>query len=402
MKRIEKDNDTLANLTGQSLRLEPTRQKRNNPTPEFERVRMQAESLYRVLKKNLCCSCQSPHNASLRLESRTSSQKTGEGTTLRFKIVFSLDISYPAGKAIAWKRRETEIESCEIRQEAETVTKVILTDSHSNPISPKTIKKGVKFGPEPVILQPPPYSATELAEINDLCLAFGNYKGTETCLGFILDEKLMRHHIYPVTQSPAHQESPNATTLHKRLTSPHTPKTKLRRKESLQLALTLAASVLQLHQTPWLSERWSTHDILFLEGSTGPHISRSFQASAPPTDAADPPKSLPIVRNQTIFALGVILIELCLGTSLASLRTDEDVSPDEQLTDYMTARRLISEVYDEGGGRYGDAVRRCVHCEFDQRKASLDVEAFRTSFFQGVVVPLEEDCMDFGSSMNAM
>jgi hypothetical protein len=30
----------------------------------------------------------------------------------------------------------------------------------------------------------------------------------------------------------------------------------------------------------------------------------------------------------------------------------------------------------------GDAVRRCVHCEFDQRKASLDMEALGSPFIR--------------------
>jgi hypothetical protein len=170
------------------------------------------------------------------------------------------------------------------------------------------------------------------------------------------------------------------------------------------LALTLASSVLQLHKTPWLNERWGKDDILFLEGSNGPFVSKSFLPIGTQIQqiSAAPFKSLPIVRNETIFALGVVLIELCLGSALENMRSIEDLGEDgaaNSLTDYMTARRLVSEVYDEGGGRYGDAVRRCIHCEFDQRKASLDVEAFRQSFYQGVIQPLEDDWTDF-CSMN--
>jgi hypothetical protein len=83
------------------------------------------------------------------------------------------------------------------------------------------------------------------------------------------------------------------------------------------------------------------------------------------------------------------------------MREEEDLGDDglpNSLTDYMTARRLVNEVYDEGGGRYGDAVRRCINCEFDQRNESLDVEAFRQSFYQGVVHPLEDDWVDFSST----
>lgn len=48
-----------------------------------------------------------------------------------------------------------------------------------------------------------------------------------------------------------------------------------------------------------------------------------------------------------------------------------------------------------GGGRYGDAVRRCVNCEFDQKKPSFEVESFREAFYKGAIQPLEEDLADF-------
>ena len=168
----------------------------------------------------------------------------------------------------------------------------------------------------------------------------------------------------------------------------------------MKLSLILSSSVLQLHKTPWLSEKWGKNDILFLEGTSGTYVSSFLSASkVPPQDLSTPSKALPVVRNQTIFALGVILIELCLGAALESMRNSEDLGDDgnpNALTDYMTASRLVNEVYDEGGGRYGDAVRRCINCEFDQRKASLEVEC-RKSSYQGVIQPLEDDWANFCS-----
>jgi hypothetical protein len=400
MKRVDKDNGILANLTHQSLRLEPARQRRTTRgVPEFDRIRSQAESLYRVLKKNLCCSCNNSHHANLRLEARISPDNPDVGNKLRFRMVFSFDTTDPAGSQVLWKLRETEIETLEIQEQIDALTKGLPLPS---PFPSPGIKKGVTWAVEPpgTPSPPPPYLEPTTTQINDLCLAFQDYTGTDGCLGYILDEKRMRHHIYPIS-SPMDQTSRMATSLYTRLTGPRTSVAKLTRKERLQLALTLSASVLQLHKTPWLNERWTINDIQFLSGNPNPYISHTFQGNHPEDDTvSDTTKSLPIVRNETLFALGVSLIELCLGSSLASFRTDEDLSPDPQLTNFMTARRLISDVYDEGGGRYGDAVRRCVHCEFDQRKASLDIEAFRTCFFQGVVVPLEEDWVDF-NSMNS-
>ena len=55
------------------------------------------------------------------------------------------------------------------------------------------------------------------------------------------------------------------------------------------------------------------------------------------------------------------------------------------VNDSMTATRLIDNVYNKAGIRYG--VRRCSRCEFDQRKLTLE---------DGVVISLlEEDFSDF-------
>ncbi|EPE36148.1 hypothetical protein GLAREA_05486 [Glarea lozoyensis ATCC 20868] len=301
MRRVDKDNGILANLTHQSLRLEPVRQRRmTRGVAEFDRIRSQAESLYRGLKKNLCCTCQTPHHANLRLEARTSPNREGDVGKLRFRMIFSYD-GFNTSESQAWKLREADIEALEIIEQ------------------PKPLRK----------------------------------------------------------------EQPSPTPL---------PKAKK------GLALTLAASVLQLRQTPWLDERWSTSDILFISGTKSPYISRTFKVLDPETKD-ESIKHFSVIQNETIFSLGVSLIELCFGSSLEALREEEDVSLNPQLTAYMTARRLLSQVYEESGNRYGDAVRRCVNCEFDHRKPSLEVETFRDKFFSGVVVPLEEDWTDFSSTI---
>ena len=406
MKRLEKGNDTLANLTGQSLRLEPTRLRRNNRTTDFAQVRIQAESLYRGLRLNWCCTCKIPHTAILRLEARTSGiAEDSEPGRIRFRMVFSFDVQDIPHSVLPWKSKETHIESVE---EEDGVSELSPTSAHSSPLTSTSSltlvrpRRAVRWGSEnsqsssttTLTIRSSVSQNSSMVQIKNLCSAFKDCKGTEACLGFLVDEKQMRHGIYPILQS-LHREPPTAVTLYRRLANgPQNRNTKLTRKERLKLALTLASSVLQLHKTPWLNERWGKSDILFLEGNNGPYISRTFlpMGAVPAQDVTTQTKPIPLVRNETIFALGVILIELCLGQALETMREPEDLGDDglpNSLTDYMTARRLVSEVYDEGGGRYGDAVRRCIHCEFDQRNASLDVEAFRQSFFQGVIQPLE-------------
>jgi hypothetical protein len=77
----------------------------------------------------------------------------------------------------------------------------------------------------------------------------------------------------------------------------------------------------------------------------------------------------PGIRNTTLFALGIVLLELCLGQTLESMT--------------------------EAGNRYGDVARRCIYCEFDSRDTNLNNERFREAVYQGVVAPLEDIFNDF-------
>lgn len=64
------------------------------------------------------------------------------------------------------------------------------------------------------------------------------------------------------------------------------------------------------------------------------------------------------------------------------------------MTELAIAKRMMlmdsAEAENRYGNRYGDAVRRCICCEFDQRDTSLNNERFREAVYRGVIAPLEE------------
>lgn len=183
--------------------------------------------------------------------------------------------------------------------------------------------------------------------------------------------------------------------------------------QRLQIAVTLASTVLQLHKSPWLSDSWNTRDIYFfsrgVDSDNHPlisdaYVSRSFKPPRSPqsirqyveTDAEDFLSSQ--IINKTLFALGIVLIELCLNKTLKDLRsssTDQhgDARPQSIIDVYRTAISQIDTVYDEGGTQYGYVVQRCLKCEFgiQDSKKQLDFDAFRGLVYEGVVAPLEED-----------
>ena len=170
------------------------------------------------------------------------------------------------------------------------------------------------------------------------------------------------------------------------------------------LALCLASTILQLYDTPWLSRDWCASDILFVRQLSAdgrplikqPFVSRAFTAQRQLiTAASSTPKSpCRLIRNQTVFDLGIVLIELCFRKPLGSFQTSEDRGPDgkcTQFTDYLTATRMIDKVTSKAGVPWGRAVRRCLYCEFDQSTTSLSNQDFRQAVYQGVVKELEND-----------
>lgn len=187
---------------------------------------------------------------------------------------------------------------------------------------------------------------------------------------------------------------------------------KLSDKDRLKIALTLASTVLQLYDSPWIDSVWSGQDVQFLSSQNadcyevpliGPFVSTSFRGSTSASDLSQlAPTSSSLVDNlipsKVLFALAVMLIELCLGKTLVEMR---QLSPGEEtgsrkttlLDDYETAHEQLNSVYQKSGSNYGDVVQRCLKCEFTitPKQKELGFEKFRHLVHEGVVAPLEEN-----------
>ncbi|OBT50954.1 hypothetical protein VE04_08905, partial [Pseudogymnoascus sp. 24MN13] len=148
---------------------------------------------------------------------------------------------------------------------------------------------------------------------------------------------------------------------------------KLSDKDRLKIALTLASMVLQLYDSPWIDSVWSGQDIQFLSSQSadsyeapfiGPFVSTSFRG---PTSSTESQQLTPtssslvdnLIPNKILFALAVMLVELCLNKTLVEMRR---LSPSEEngarktslLDDYETAHEQLDAVYQKGGSNYGD------------------------------------------------
>ena len=416
----------------------------------FKAIQEHARNLYSVISSGWTCECPVPHNANLRLEPRLSDPSMSFGNKVgQFRVVFSTDSR--TSTKLPWSWQETEIQQFD--QHTNYPKKERLSPpspkyeftlgkndvgaskfrpfSHISaafkkaPAAQKAPQKGVKFAlPSPSIsadaaLITPSLHQSDLAQlsqIENLCLAMQQSMRiavhNRNCLGYLSCDGRQALAIFlpPVPQPRPKQY--NVTSLAKMLSSEGSMQTQLivmsgnlrlstqgRRK----LALTVASSVLQLHDTPWLREDWNKHDIQVLEdGGAEVHkwafVSQTFPVPTAIESARQKSES-PVILNGMIFALGIVLIELCLGRAFESFRNPQDPlganGEANSITDWCTAQRLLEDVYREAGNRYGDAVRRCIRCDFDQRRTTLEDDAFRQAVFDGVVTPLQEIVEDF-------
>ncbi|KAL1616428.1 hypothetical protein SLS56_011419 [Neofusicoccum ribis] len=243
--------------------------------------------------------------------------------------------------------------------------------------------------------------ATDLLELSDL-LGIGQEKlvrchGSQmgSCLGYIPNAE-QKHYIHLVKPSSVIDRM---IPLHDLLLDTgSTRPLKIRLKERYKMASVLASSLFQLCSTSWLDTKWSSRDIEVVktqsDSKLGDHafICTPFTSGTIPTDNPDISgynsglRKLAI-KNEAIFALGIILLELSISTTLQSQQTDEDRKCHE-LADLKTAIRIAEQEADDNVQFWNAAVKKCLDCDFGE-EPNFEKKAFREKFYEGVVAPLK-------------
>ena len=184
-----------------------------------------------------------------------------------------------------------------------------------------------------------------------------------------------------------------------------------------QLASTLGSTVLQLHSTPWL-EGWEKQDIQYLpeaEGDTAqsptspvqPYISRRFSSSKSRPSSVSSSKTATQVqsfaRNETLFTLGVVLIEIAYNKPIEDLVEPRDMALTAAMTRHFTALRLHKQIQLEMGKQYQRAVVGCLFCDFGAECSDTDLKVpqFQRKVLEHVVLPLEEAMKPFSTVSTA-
>lgn len=248
---------------------------------------------------------------------------------------------------------------------------------------------------------------TDLCTIPDLCCHLTRQltiSSTSHCIGFLQKTKTFKHVLY----APKDGLSPHASTktLEMELQAAKDTPEGIPLPEKLGLARLLASAVLRFRSTPWLNPQWQSQDVLFLnvqdvslDRLRKPFLRSSVLTSQTPTptqgessfdrsavmQGKKPMRSH--IRNQTLYNLGVMLIELAYDSPFKDLQIPDDDQGDA-FTCYWAAERLGESVRRVLGQKYAEAVSICLHCGFGASD-DLDDPELQNEYFTKVVQKLE-------------
>lgn len=256
---------------------------------------------------------------------------------------------------------------------------------------------------------------TACEQITNICATVYHAQGGQQVLGFLSENQMAEYQHYLVVCNDAGSSRKIRTeSLETLLTHGliHCNGPVFLWRDRLEIAVTLASSVLQLHKTLWLRKYWSSSDVFFHNeednslNASGPRYYQPYvywkMSSADCTlgnSASNVLMQKHLVHCEALFALGSTLIELSFGKTLSELQSPEDLDSSTDITRLNTARRLLNSVYDNSGGNYGDVVRRCLECPFDIRDKSLDNDDFQAAVFETIVTPLAKDLEAFTAKL---
>lgn len=168
-------------------------------------------------------------------------------------------------------------------------------------------------------------------------------------------------------------------------------------KDRLSLAVELAYSVLRLHGN-WLKSHWRARDIKFIEKPTSelghPALSLGVASGIETSTMCRDAANSSLIRNEILFPLGVVLIELSLCQSIKQLSSPEDHDDNEATATLKTATRWLRYVEPESGHLYGDAVEQCLFGRWRSGN-NMEDETMQDEIYQRVVSPLAENLKNF-------
>jgi hypothetical protein len=436
LNELEKQNNDIQNLLGNSDRLEPMRRKRKSTIPKFfQRIRNQAYSLHSALGGAWKCDCSESHATKLLLEKRVVKDKIGwvdsnDSVAVKFILFFCPDpepnaqwyateivvaepsvcLGHKSPQRTESGRRSSSATYTGSRLDINAMSQGPSTGSAKYSRRSDSGSRSVSFlgSSTGSTLSAP----SEGFEIIDLCSTLKQLPKAPQFLGFLKDKTDQYFAISIETErklSPV--DTASVLTLESLLIMTAATERKgtvsdiaIPRRARLKIAVTLANSVLQLHSGPWLPEIWTKRDIYFFRNSDGvintnhPLVLNHFQSRP---DGTSKPVLSPIgfktqrshSGNPCLLSLGIVILELWFNQTLESQPFRKDfLGPDgkeNEYTNFNTALKWQEMTMEEAGPDLYNPTRRCVYCAFGAASQDLEDDELRKAVFDEVVQPLE-------------
>lgn len=416
LNKIDNANNVLKTLIEQSHHREETRKRRTTskrPLLILKIARKHANSLYNAIIRGKCwkCPCKDQHCVHFQLNTEPLGRFDASGSHPElpgFRMAFSMKTAGESTRSL-WHWQEIETEPVIIGPLVPVCESASVTHTSNAVCKPK-----VRFSIATSTLEALSWSkAQDLPSppISDMCSTLCAVKlntQQRELIGFISDEADANHghNMYLVRNLTRDLETQSLEELLACSSNSIRLHTKggfmFNRRDRLCLAANLACSVLQFHGS-WLKAHWASRDILFAKSEGGnkallDHPYLSWHVLSSPEDSNTSTQlhrtTTALIRNEILFPLGLVLLELSLCQTISALHAPEDDDPVEAVAKLKTASRHLQDVYCESGTRYGDVVDKCLFWS-GTRDAKLDDEEFQRNVFDTIVMPLLDDVRAF-------
>ena len=421
---LERLNRNFQTLSAQAHRMAKIESQTTRPKSqgqvwdytEYSKRRDASEALYHALEK--ACTKHTEHHAHLCLV-----EENTRPDQVQFRLSFT-HLTLSSGHnpdRLTWflveaiiiteKRKDRANESSNMTVDLYTTLK----HSRTPPMEPshRKSRKAVRFrSPSPpapsypsqsLALKPDP-SLPQLCQQRNFCDQIRAYlqqsaHTSSTCLGILDQSDTWEQHVYPTSNSLTSQKPTSLAYIISSFKS-GSSYVNLTKYQRLCVGRLLATAILQYYATPWLTEALHSEDILFFGLETLGTASNTSPVSpclnirvnaANDRVLQSSTNSHRLIRNQLLFCLGVVLLELAYKAPLSTLQEpcDLEVGKATQYSEFIIAERLGKLVSTKMGQPYGKIVRQCLHYNFGQGQDDLADVQLQGAVYNDIVCELQ-------------
>ncbi|KAK1774990.1 hypothetical protein QBC45DRAFT_423430 [Copromyces sp. CBS 386.78] len=425
---------SLERFLGNAEILQQSRQHytRNNIVALFERVRRQATSLHRAITRSWICDCRDSHAFKLIISRPSRPSHSGQDNTTSEEK--HLRIALPCGSGgqghmltpqsasntarwcIAEAALATSFEPhvsvwSQLISSETASTQMLLTVPPGNQgrrIADNGNSSTLLVLPQPSIVlssadSPYHHEPLTLAPdsthiIQDMCSML-KFQRTTSQLGCLFDGSGSYHALTVVSTGTSSPEIVGQAVSLGQILTPTTRGYLALLPERLNIASTIAHSLLELFPSPWFPEIWDKNDIFFFaDENQQVNLKMPFLVSRNNRNAV-PHAQRSRDHRKALLALGTLILELWVGQPLELQRSwRANFGPDgreTEFTKFNAAAAWQESIAADGGSILHNITQRCIYGNFGLTSLSLEDTELIKAVYENVVVGLQRLCETF-------